>query len=76
MTGEPRFDIRTTPEQLRAAVEFIDVPGGDVDLIVDDRMLVARQTDVHGTTSINAWDTGGEPATEVYLNARLWEEAS
>ena len=61
------YDVRVTPHQLKKAAEWceseIDQPA-DVELAVDDRMLVAQQGD-----DLMAWDTGGEEASEVYLDA-------
>lgn len=71
---EKPFHIRTTPEQLRLAALWAAGYYGAVDLIVDDRMLVARVLpDDEGVEHVMAWDTGGEPATQTYLSARLWE---
>lgn len=60
------YDINTTPEQIKAVAAWCydgEHPAG-VELAVDDRMLVAQQGD-----DLMAWDTGGEPATDVYLDA-------
>ena len=64
-----QYDIRVTPEALKAAADWI-VAGenmAEVEIVVDDRMLLVEQGDER-----NAWDTGGEPASEDYLaNAPL-----
>lgn len=58
------YDVRITPEQLKAAAAWAQAGDGmaAVELAADDRMLVAEQGD-----EINAWDHGGEPGTEEYL---------
>jgi hypothetical protein len=58
------YDIRTSPEQLKKLGEWVDdgVNMADVELVVDDRMLLAEQGD-----SRMAWDLGGEPASREYL---------
>ncbi len=60
------YDIRTTPEQLQAAAAWVcstDAGGADVELLADDRMLLVEQGDDRA-----AWDTGGEPASDEYLD--------
>lgn len=57
------YDIRITPEQLKAAADWaLGLHMADVELYADDRMLIAEQGDER-----MAWDTGGEPASEEYL---------
>jgi hypothetical protein len=62
------YDIRVTPQQLKQLGEWVEVdidhPAGDVELVVDDRMLLAEQGDDR-----MAWDTDGSPASEEYLAA-------
>lgn len=60
------YDINTTPAQIKAVAAWCydgEHPA-DVELAVDDRMLVAQQGD-----DLMAWDIGGEPATDIYLDA-------
>lgn len=60
------YDIRCTPETLRAAAAWVEVGDGmaDVELLIDDTMLLVTQGDEQ-----NGFDTGGEPASEEYLSA-------
>lgn len=72
MNDDRRYHIRTTGAQISAAAEWAGRPKDvEIDLIADDRMLVARVVD--SADNVNAWDTGGEPATRTYLDARIWE---
>lgn len=58
------YDIRTSPEQLKKLGEWVQdgTNMADVELVADDRMLLAEQGD-----SRMAWDLGGEPASDEYL---------
>ena len=61
-----KYDLSVTAEALRAAAGWA-TPGEDmapVELLVDDRMLLASQGDERA-----AFDTGGEPGSEQYLAA-------
>lgn len=58
------YDIRTTPAQIIALARWVH-NGSDaaaVELVVDDRMLLAEQADER-----MAWDTDGSEATARYL---------
>lgn len=61
------YDITITAEQVAALAAWVGMDGPDaaaVELLVDDRMLLAEQGDDR-----MAWDTGGEPASDEYLQA-------
>jgi hypothetical protein len=68
-SGEPvssKQEVTITPESLAAAAAWT-VPGDDmaeVLLLVDDRMLLVSQGDDR-----TAFDTGGEPGSDEYLEA-------
>lgn len=66
-TGMMLYDICVTAEQIAALAAWVGCDGPDaagVELVVDDRMLLAEQGDDR-----MAWDTGGEPASDAYLAA-------
>lgn len=60
------YDISTTAEQVAALAAWTHrgPDAAPVELLVDDRMLLAEQGDER-----MAWDTGGEPASSEYLQA-------
>lgn len=64
------YDISVTPEQIAAVAAWITLGMAPVELLVDDRMLVAEQGDDR-----MAWDTDGSPASAEYLDVAPLDRA-